>query len=88
MRMWMLLGCGLLSGCAATAVKPGAPAAVLEVPVATYVPIDAALTARCDWPRDAAPSRVFTVAAARRRCLERYEAQFEAIEQVQGRPVP
>jgi len=31
---------------------------------------------------------VFSVANGRKRCLLQYEAQFDAIEQVQGKPVP
>lgn len=66
---------------------PHAPV-VVEVPVATYVPIDGALTRRCQWQKDGKPSAVFTVANGRKRCLLQYEAQFDAIEQVQGKPVP
>jgi len=76
-----------LGGCQSSPPKQNLPApAVIKVPVATYVPIDAALTKRCSWVRDGNPSAVFDVSNGRKRCLERYEAQFDAIEQVQGKP--
>jgi len=56
--------------------------------VATFVPIDAALTKRCSWARAGKPSAVFEVSNGRKRCLDLYEAQFDAIEQVQGKPIP
>lgn len=79
----------VLAGCQSPQHKasPRAPT-VIEVPVATYVPIDSALTRRCQWVKDGQPSAVFTVANGRKRCLLQYEAQFDAIEQVQGKPVP
>jgi hypothetical protein len=78
-----------LSACQAAPTKPNPPpASVITVPVATYVPIDAALTKRCSWVRDGKPSMVFDVSNGRKRCLMQYEAQFEAIGQVQGKPVP
>ncbi len=79
----------LLAACQAAPIKPNLPApAVIKVPVATYVPIDAALTKRCSWARAGKPSAVFDVSNGRKRCLDQYEAQFDAIDQVQGKPVP
>lgn len=79
----------LLAACQAAPIKPNLPApAVVKVPVATYVPIDAALTKRCSWARAGKPSAVFDVSNGRKRCLDQYEAQFDAIDQVQGKPVP
>ncbi|MBH1836392.1 hypothetical protein I5T88_10965 [Stenotrophomonas maltophilia] len=79
----------LLAACQAAPIKPNLPApTVVKVPVATYVPIDAALTKRCSWARAGKPSAVFDVSNGRKRCLDQYEAQFDAIDQVQGKPVP
>ncbi|WP_164084019.1 hypothetical protein [Stenotrophomonas maltophilia] len=79
----------LLAACQAAPIKQNLPApAVVKVPVATYVPIDAALTKRCSWARAGKPSAVFDVSNGRKRCLDQYEAQFDAIDQVQGKPVP
>lgn len=79
----------VLAGCQSAPQKNNPPAAVvMEVPVATFVPIDGALTRRCLWVKDGKPSAVFSVANGRKRCLLQYEAQFDAIEQVQGKPVP
>lgn len=79
----------LLAACQAAPLKQNVPApAVIRVPVATYVPIDAALTKRCSWVRAGKPSAVFDVSNGRKRCLDQYEAQFDAIEQVQGKPEP
>lgn len=79
----------LLAACHAAPIKPNVPApAVIKVPVATYVPIDAALTKRCRWVRDGKPSEVFEVSNGRKRCLLQYEAQLDAIDQVQGKPAP
>jgi hypothetical protein len=79
----------VLAGCQSAPQKDNPPApALIEVPVATYVPIDSAMTRRCQWVKDGKPSAVFTVANGRKRCLLQYEAQFDAIEQVQGKPVP
>lgn len=78
-----------LAACAAQPPKANLPApTVVEVPVATYVPIDPALTKRCSWTREGKPSQVFAVSNGRRRCLLQYEAQLDGVEQVQGRPVP
>jgi len=79
----------LLAACQAAPTKTNPPAAaVIKVPVATYVPIDAKLRMRCKWVKEAAPSAVFEVSNGRKRCLDQYEAQFDAIDQVQGKPVP
>lgn len=79
----------LLAACRAAPIKPNAPApAVIKVPVATYVPIDAALTKRCRWVRDGKPSEVFDVSNGRKRCLLQYEAQLDAIGEVQAKPTP
>lgn len=89
MRVIVVVIAALLAACQAAPTKPNPPApALIKVPVATYVPIDAALTKRCSWVRDGKPSAVFDVSNGRKRCLMQYEAQFEAIGQVQGKPVP
>ncbi|HEL7748774.1 TPA: hypothetical protein UL761_000278 [Stenotrophomonas maltophilia] len=87
MRVIVIAIAMLLAACQAAPVKQNVPApAVIKVPVATYVPIDAALTRRCSWVRAGKPSAVFEVSNGRKRCLDQYEAQFDAIEQVQGKP--
>ncbi|HFT6991395.1 TPA: hypothetical protein ACGRQA_000694 [Stenotrophomonas maltophilia] len=89
MRFALLLAVSLLAACQATPTKPKPPpAAVITVPVATYVPIDAQLRKRCKWVKEAAPSAVFEVSNGRKRCLLQYEAQLDGIDQVQGKPVP
>lgn len=89
MRVIVVATATLLAACQAAPTKPNPPpAAVITVPVATYVPIDAQLRKRCKWVRDAPPSAVFDVSNGRKRCLVQYEAQFDAIDQVQGKPVP
>ena len=86
-----LLLSALVTACTRNTTRPDAPPeppTVVEVPVATYVPIDSDLTARCKW-RDNAPLEVMpSVARERKKCLIQYEGQFDAIERVQGRPVP
>lgn len=78
-----------MAGCGTTPAKTNPPPpALIKVPVATYVPIDAALTKRCNWTRAGKPSAVFEVSNGRKRCLDQYEAQFDTIETVQGKPVP
>ncbi|ELC7363958.1 hypothetical protein FEO92_20160 [Stenotrophomonas maltophilia] len=87
MRVIVVTTAALLAACQAAPTKPNAPpAAVIEVPVATYVPIDAKLRKRCKWVKEAAPSAVFEVSNGRKRCLLQYEAQFDAIDQMQGKP--
>jgi len=87
--------CMALASCAgrgavkAPAVCPitGSPApAVLSVPQARYVPIDAALTASCSWVRNGALEDMPEVARGRKRCLEFYEANLREIEAKQGAP--
>lgn len=87
MRVIVVAAAALLAACQAAPTKPiPPPAAVITVPVTTYVPIDAQLRKRCKWVKEAAPSAVFEVSNGRKRCLLQYEAQFEAIDQVQGKP--
>ncbi len=87
--MLLLVVVLVLAGCRSAPQKSNPPAPkVLEVPVATFVPIDGALTRRCQWEAEGKPSAVFSVANGRKRCLLQYEAQLDAIERVQGRPVP
>ncbi|WP_312325646.1 hypothetical protein [Stenotrophomonas sp.] len=89
MRAFLIIAIALLAACQSASGKLNAPAPVfVEVPVATYVPIDAALTKRCNWVRAGKPSAVFEVSNGRKRCLELYEAQLEGIEQVQAKPAP
>ncbi|BAM66431.1 hypothetical protein [Xanthomonas citri phage CP2] len=91
MRALLWLPSILLAACGRQAVKPDiptTPAGVVEVPVEVYVPIDADLTARCQW-RETAPLEVMpSVARERKKCLQFYEGNLDAIERVQGRPVP
>ncbi|HHA2690810.1 TPA: hypothetical protein ACOEPG_002788 [Stenotrophomonas maltophilia] len=89
MRVIVVATAALLAACQAAPTKPNPPpAAVITVPVATYVPIDTQLRKRCKWVREAPPSAVFDVSNGRKRCLLQYEAQFDAIDQVQGKPAP
>ncbi len=88
-RLALLTAASLLAACSGKQPKVNPPApTVVEIPVATYVPIDAALTKRCQWVRDAKPSQVFEVSSGRRNCLLKYEAQFDGIERVEGKPQP
>lgn len=80
----------LLTACygKGTVRQPPPAPEVIRVPVPTYVPIDAELTARCQW-RKSAPLEVMpSVARERKKCLQFYEANLGAIERVQGKPVP
>ncbi|HHA2776596.1 hypothetical protein I5U05_015665 [Stenotrophomonas maltophilia] len=89
MRVIVVTTAALLTACHAAPVQPNPPpAAVITVPVATYVPIDAQMRKRCKWVKEAAPSAVFEVSNGRKRCLLQYEAQLDGIDQVQGKPVP
>lgn len=88
-RMLLITVLLALAGCTTTKPKAPVPAPdVIEVPVKVYVPIDKKLTARCKWTREGMPSQVFDVSNGRKRCLVQYEGQLDAIEQVQGTPVP
>lgn len=89
MRHIVIATAALLTACQSAAPKQNPPApTVMQVPVATYVPIDPALRKRCTWEREGRPSAVFEVSNGRKRCLIQYEAQFEAIDGIQGKPVP
>lgn len=81
----------LLAACGRQAVKPDIPTtpdSVVEVPVEVYVPIDPELTARCQW-QETAPLEVMpSVARERKKCLQFYEGNLDAIQRVQGKPVP
>jgi hypothetical protein len=90
MRMMLVLVMAfLLAGCPGQRPKEIPPAPlIIKVPVATYVPIDESLRKRCPWTREARNSDVFPVSNGRKRCLEQYEAQFDGIDRVQGKPVP
>lgn len=89
MRVIVVTTAALLAACQAAPTKQNPPpTAVIKVPVATYVPIDAKLRLRCKWVKEAVPSAVFEVSHGRKRCLDLYEAQFDAIDQVQGKPIP
>jgi len=82
----ILLALLMLTGCPGTVRPTPPPPAVLEVPVRTYVPIDRALTKRCAWERNGKLVDMPVVARGRKTCLEKYEAQFDAIERQQGSP--
>ncbi len=89
MRLFVIAAASLLAACQSAAHKQNPPApAVVKVPVATYVPIDAALRKRCSWEREGKPSAVFEVSNGRKRCLLQYEAQLDGIDGTQGKPVP
>ena len=91
MRIAIVAVLASLAACSSAPPKvpPSAPVgAVVRVPVTTYVPIPTRLTSRCAWSREGEPSQVFAVSNGRRRCLLQYEAQLDAVEQVQGKPVP
>ncbi|PJL34629.1 hypothetical protein B9Y64_02965 [Stenotrophomonas maltophilia] len=88
-RFPLLLAVSVLAACQPAPTKPNPPpVVVITVPVATYVPIDAQLRKRCKWVKETTPSAVFDVSNGRKRCLLQYETQFDAINQVQGKPAP
>ena len=68
--------------------QPGPAVSIVEVPVATYVPIDEQLTARCRWRESAPLEEAPMVARERKGCLQFYEANIGAISRIQGKPVP
>lgn len=82
----------LLAACGRQATKPDSPPgltpAVVEVPVEVFVPIDRALTERCQWRQNAPLRDIAEVANERKLCLRDYEAKLDAISRVQGKPVP
>ena len=88
MRYLIVIAIVLLAGCKEAPVKTLPPAEVVKVYVPTYVPIDKKLTARCSWPKGKKLLDVVEVAKARRVCLEKYELHFDAIDDIQGKPVP
>lgn len=91
MRALIWLPSLILAACARQATKPEIPTtpdSIVEVPVQVYVPIDDGLLARCQW-RASAPLEVMpSVARERKKCLQQYEGQLDAIERVRGKPVP
>lgn len=93
MRVLPIAAALILAACARDrqVVRPPAPPpapVLIEVPVPTYVGIPDALLTRCSW-RKSAPLEVMpAVASERKRCLEIYEADREAIRKVRGKPVP
>lgn len=91
MRALLWLPSILLAACGRQAIKPDiptTPAGVVEVPVQVFVPIDQDLTAKCEW-RETAPLEVMpSVARERKKCLQFYESNLDAIQRVQGKPVP
>ena len=64
------------------------PAAVITVPVATYVPIDAQLRKRCKWVKEAAPSAVLEVSNGRKRCLLQVRGTVRHHRPGAGKPAP
>lgn len=91
MRALLWIPSLLLAACGRQTVKPDAPGPVptiVEVPVVSYVPISDELTARCEWVDSAPLQMIPSVSRGRKKCLQQYEGQLDAIKQVQGRPVP
>ena len=68
-------------------LPPPAPE-IVEVVVPHYVPIPDSLLSPCRWRRSAPLEVIPQVARERRKCLEQYEADREAIRRVRGGPVP
>ena len=88
LRFFVLLASAALAGCAATPDPILLPPRVVEVPVTRYVEVPDEYLRNCRWVKDAPPSQVFEAAAGRRRCLEVYESDREAIRAIRGTPVP
>lgn len=89
MRRLILIAAIMAASCGKTApTKPGLPAQVIKVYVPTYVPIPKSLTKRCAWPKGKSLLDVIEVAKARRVCNETYERQLDAVDAIQGAPVP
>lgn len=90
MRTFTILAAMLALAACDRAVRPTPPPpeapTVLKLRERTYVPIDKALTKRCPWVRDGELVDMPAVARGRKTCLEKYEAQFDAIERAQGSP--
>lgn len=84
--LFLLSLAGSIASCGKT--RPDPPPVVIEKPVAYFVPIDPKLTLRCEWPREGKPSEAIEIARLRRECLEAYERQLRAIEQVEGGAAP
>lgn len=60
----------------------------MKVPVPYYVPIVEELLARCPWRATAPLEELPSVARERKKCLQFYEANFDAIRSQQGQPAP
>jgi hypothetical protein len=79
----------LLSACGSAPMKRPPPApALVEVVVKVFVPIDPELTRPCVWRPSAPLEEIPSVARERKKCLQFYEANLDAIRRVQGGPVP
>lgn len=57
----------------------------VEVIRKVYVPIDADLTKRCPWKRNAKPSESLKEMVIRAGCLKFYEGNLGEIERIQGK---
>ena len=91
MRMLINLASLLLVACGRQAIKPDiptTPAGVVEVPVQVFVPIAPELTAKCEWVESAPLEVMPSVSRERKKCLQFYEANIDAIKRIQGKPVP
>lgn len=88
MRTILIASVLMLAACktAPGSHKPVEPSLkVVEKPAQVYVAIDKELTKRCPWKRKIKPSESLAGAKERGDCLDQYERQLGAIEQVQGR---
>lgn len=88
MRMILVAVVLVLAACRTLpeAQKPVAPSMkVVAKPVPVYISIDKDLTKRCPWKRKIKPSESLAGAKERGDCLEQYERQLGAIEQIQGK---